>query len=59
VFTIEPMLTSGPTRLALDRDGWTVRTIDGSLSAHEEHTIMVAPNGPVVLTAGTRGRDPA
>lgn len=54
VFTIEPMLTSGSARLALGRDGWTVRSRDGSLSAHEEHTIMVAPNGPVVLTAGSR-----
>jgi methionyl aminopeptidase len=54
VFTIEPMLTPGTTRLGVDRDGWTVRTLDGSTSAHEEHTIMVAANGPVVLTAGTR-----
>jgi methionyl aminopeptidase len=52
VFTIEPMLTTGRTGLILDRDGWTVRTADGSLTAHAEHTIMVAKNGPVVLTAG-------
>jgi methionyl aminopeptidase len=52
VFTIEPMLTAGATRLVVERDGWTVRAVDGSLSAHEEHTIMVAPGGPVVLTAG-------
>jgi methionyl aminopeptidase len=51
VFTIEPMLTSGTTRLLLDGDGWTMRTADRSLTAHEEHTIMVAENGPVVLTA--------
>ena len=51
VFTIEPMLTAGSTRLEMDRDGWTVRTRDGSLSAHEEHTIMVAAGGPLVLTA--------
>ena len=51
VFTIEPMLTAGKTRLVLDRDGWTVRTADASQSAHAEHTIMVAKNGPVVLTA--------
>jgi methionyl aminopeptidase len=54
VFTIEPMLASGTTRLRLDPDGWTVRTRDRSLSAHEEHTIMVATGGPVVLTASTR-----
>ncbi len=51
VFTIEPMLTAGRTRLVLDTDGWTVRTADGSLTAHSEHTIVVAKNGPVVLTA--------
>jgi methionyl aminopeptidase len=51
VFTIEPMLTAGRARLLLDADGWTVRSADRSVSAHEEHTIMVAECGPVVLTA--------
>ena len=51
VFTIEPMLAAGRPRILLGRDGWTVRTADRCLSAHEEHTIMVAKNGPVVLTA--------
>jgi methionyl aminopeptidase len=51
VFTIEPMLSSGRTALSVDPDGWTVRSRDRSLSAHEEHTIMVAEGGPVVLTA--------
>jgi methionyl aminopeptidase len=51
VFTIEPMLTAGDTRLVLDRDGWTVRAADASQTAHAEHTIMVADGGPVVLTA--------
>jgi methionyl aminopeptidase len=52
VFTIEPMLASGSVSLRLDRDGWTVRARDGMPSAHEEHTIMIATGGPVVLTAG-------
>jgi methionyl aminopeptidase len=51
VFTIEPMVAAGNTRIVLERDGWTVRTADRSLSAHEEHTIMVSEGGPVVLTA--------
>ena len=51
VFTIEPMIVAGAPAVALDRDGWTVRTVDGALSAHEEHTIMVSEGGPVVLTA--------
>jgi methionyl aminopeptidase len=50
VFTIEPMLTAGRTHLVTEADGWTVRALDGSPSAHEEHTIMVADGGPVVLT---------
>lgn len=51
VFTIEPMLTAGGPGLVLEGDGWTIRTADGAPSAHEEHTIMVADRGPVVLTA--------
>ena len=51
VFTIEPMLSAGSDRLRQDRDGWTMRSRDGSLSAHEEHTIVVRPGGPLVLTA--------
>jgi methionyl aminopeptidase len=51
VFTIEPMLTAGSPGLVLEDDGWTIRTVDGAPSAHEEHTIMVADRGPVVLTA--------
>jgi methionyl aminopeptidase len=50
VLTIEPMLTTGRTRLVTEADGWTVSALDGSPSAHEEHTIMVADGGPVVLT---------
>lgn len=51
VFTIEPMLSAGSDRLRQDRDGWTMRTRDGSMSAHEEHTIVVRDGGPLVLTA--------
>lgn len=51
VLTIEPMLVTGKPWVYLDDDGWTVRTVDRSRSAHEEHTIMVADDGPIVLTA--------
>jgi hypothetical protein len=37
--------------IALGKDGWTVRTVDRCRAAHEEHTIMVAEGGPLVLTA--------
>ena len=50
VLAIEPMLTlGGPDTDVLD-DGWTVVTLDGSLGAHAEHTVLVGPNGPEVLT---------
>ncbi len=52
VFTIEPMLSAGSDRLRQDRDGWTMRTTDGSRAAHEEHTILVRQGGPLILTAG-------
>jgi methionyl aminopeptidase len=51
VITIEPIIASGGPGLVMSRDGWTVRTADGSLSAHAEHTIVVRDGGPVLLTA--------
>ncbi|WP_145334014.1 type I methionyl aminopeptidase [Paenibacillus xylanexedens] len=51
VITIEPMLNIGTFRSKLDSDGWTARTLDGSLSAQYEHTIAVTADGPVILTA--------
>lgn len=50
VFTIEPMVSAGTTRVRLRPDGWTVQTDDGSPSAHVEHTIMVTCGRPLVLT---------
>ncbi|MGG4401532.1 type I methionyl aminopeptidase [Paenibacillus amylolyticus] len=51
VITIEPMLNIGTFRSKLDSDGWTARTLDGSLSAQFEHTIAITADGPVILTA--------
>ena len=53
VFTIEPMIGAGATRIRLDPDGWTIRTADRSQSAHAEHTIMVCDDRPLVLTAAS------
>jgi methionyl aminopeptidase len=47
---IEPMLTTGGGETRVLGDGWTVVTADGSLAAHFEHTVAVAPNGGRVLT---------
>lgn len=48
---IEPMVNAGDYRVRVAEDGWTVRTWDGSLSAHFEHTVLVTDGEPVVLTA--------
>lgn len=50
VFTVEPMLNEGKAGVFVEKDGWTVRTKDGSLSAQYEHTIAITRNGPEVLT---------
>jgi methionyl aminopeptidase len=53
---IEPLLVLGqPDTILLD-DGWTVRSTDGSLSAHFEHTVAITADGPWVLTALDGGR---
>jgi len=49
-FAIEPMFNLGDDDVALLRDGWTVVTADGSISAHFEDTIAITPSGPEVLT---------
>lgn len=48
---IEPMFNIGTRENKVDPDGWTVRTKDGSLSAHWEHTVAITPDGPMVFTA--------
>jgi methionyl aminopeptidase len=50
VFTIEPMINAGKPDIKLLRDGWTVVTADGALSAQFEHTIVITPNGPEILS---------
>jgi methionyl aminopeptidase len=51
VLTIEPMISAGSTLSRQDRDGWTIRTRDGSLAAHAEHTLVITKRKPVILTA--------
>jgi methionyl aminopeptidase len=51
VLTIEPIVSTGSGEVRQGRDGWTVCTADGALSAHEEHTIVITPGAPLVLTA--------
>jgi methionyl aminopeptidase len=50
VFAIEPMVNEGTYKVKVLKDGWTVITLDGKLSAHFEHTIAITENGPVILS---------
>jgi methionyl aminopeptidase len=47
---IEPMITAGSPEVLVEDDGWTIRTADGSMSAHFEHTVAITEEGPRVLT---------
>ena len=51
VITIEPIIAAGSGKAVMGDDGWTVRTADGSRSAHFEHTIMITRDRPILLTA--------
>lgn len=50
VLAIEPMINMGGSAVKVLDDGWTAVTVDGSLSAHFEHTVAVTPDGPYVLS---------
>ncbi len=47
---IEPMINQGGAGIRQLPDGWTIKTKDGALSAHFEHTVAITSNGPVILT---------
>ena len=47
---IEPMVNAGGYDVKILPDGWTVKTKDGSLSAHFEHTVVVTTDGPKIMT---------
>jgi methionyl aminopeptidase len=56
VLAIEPMLNVGTHAVTFDADKWTVRTADGSLSAHFEHTVAITDDGPEILTLAEGAR---
>ncbi len=47
---IEPMINVGRPEVRVLPDGWTVKTKDGKLSAHFEHTVAITAEGPVIMT---------
>lgn len=51
IFTIEPMVNAGRADVVQDeKDGWTIYTEDGSLSAQWEYTVLITEDGPEILT---------
>lgn len=50
VITIEPILTERSAKVAIDPDGWTVRTVDGGYAAQFEHTVMAARGGAKIFS---------
>ena len=50
VLAIEPMINAGSAEVKVLKDGWTAVTVDGSNSAHFEHTVAITKDGPQVLT---------
>ncbi|MCC6363737.1 MAG: type I methionyl aminopeptidase [Bryobacterales bacterium] len=51
VITIEPIIAAGNAKPVLQRDRWTIKTQDGGLSAHYEHTLVVTGGSPILVTA--------
>jgi methionyl aminopeptidase len=51
VLTVEPIVAIGSGRAVNSSDGWTVKTADGGLSAHFEHTLVITDGAPILLTA--------
>jgi methionyl aminopeptidase len=50
VLAIEPFLTTGKGRVVEKKDGWSLQTIDKTIAAQFEHTIIVTKNEPIILT---------
>ncbi|WP_030148715.1 type I methionyl aminopeptidase [Mycetocola saprophilus] len=51
VIAIEPWFLHTTDKLITDADGWTLRSADGSRGAHQEHTVAITADGPIILTA--------
>ncbi len=50
IIAIEPMINEGSKAIKCLPDGWTVKTLDGKLSAHFEHTVAITKGEPIILT---------
>ncbi len=52
---IEPMINAGSFDVQVMPDNWTVKTVDHSLSAHYEHSVLITTGDPVLLTKWDEG----
>src|SRR5882724_11606721 len=50
VLTLEPLISAGNGSIAMASDRWTLRTLDGSLAAHHEHTMVITRGRPILVT---------
>ena len=50
VLTIEPLISEQRTGIVQDADGWTLRTRNGCLAAHYEHTMIITKGAPIIVT---------
>ncbi|MFN8376164.1 MAG: type I methionyl aminopeptidase [Anaerolineae bacterium] len=51
VITLEPFLSMGANRVVQQKDGWTLKTQDGSMAAQFEHTVVITKGRPILVTA--------
>jgi methionyl aminopeptidase len=51
VIAVEPIIAAGSGQVFVDKDGWTVRTVDGKPSAHYEHTLIITTERPLLVTS--------
>lgn len=56
VIAVEPMVTLGSPRIAIEDDDWTIVTRDGRAAAHYENTVVIREDGPEILTCLERTR---
>jgi len=56
---LEPWFARTTDRIRFDEDGWTIRSADGSRTAHSEHTVAITEDGPLVLTRRDEEHPPA
>jgi len=54
---LEPWFAQGTNKIVYDRDGWTIRSADGSRTAHSEHTIAITEGPAQVLTRSATGAE--